>query len=144
MNKFVKYPALMVMMLLVAMVAAACNSGGGGGGTSNTPEDATKAFFEASFSGNADQARATSCASLHESLATYLDAVSSTFATADASVDLSGLTFTKASESGDNAVVNVGGTMSATIAGQSAEVPFEGAEIPLVKEGGSWKVCGLG
>lgn len=142
MNKFLKYPALMVLLLLVAMVAAAC--GGGGGGTSNTPEDATKAFFEASFAGNADATRAQTCASLQESLDTYLEAVSTSFATTETSVDVSGLTYTKASESGDNAVVNVGGTMNATVAGQSAEIPFEGAEIPLVKENGAWKVCGLG
>jgi hypothetical protein len=142
MRKFMKYPALIVLLLLVAMVAAACNSGGGG--TSNTPEGATKAFFDAAFAGDAATARAQACASEQENIATYIDAISSSFSTVEASADVSGLTYTKASESGDTATVTVGGNMSVTVAGQTTEVPFEGAEVPLVRESGAWKVCGLG
>lgn len=141
MNKFMKYPALMVLLLLVAMVAAACNSGGGGG-TSNTPEAAAKAWFDAALAGNLDGVKAQTCAAGQDSVETAATAFSS-FSSTGATVDASGLTYTKASESGDDATVTVGGTMKVTAAGQSVDQPMENVTMPLKKESGAWKVCGF-
>jgi hypothetical protein len=141
MNKFVKYPALMVMMLLVAMVAAACNSGGGG--ASNTPEDAAKAWFEAAFSNNLDALKAQTCAASQDQVETVAEAYATLGETGSA-VDTSGLTYTKASESGDNATVNIGGSVKATVQGVEMDQPMPEIPMPLVKENGAWKVCNLG
>lgn len=142
MNKFMKYTALMVLLLLVAMVAAACNSGGGGGGTSNTPEAAAKAWFEAALAGNLDAVKAQTCAAGQESVETAAAAFGSLGATG-ATVDASGLTYTKSSESGDDATVTIGGTVKVTAAGQEVEQPMESVPMPLKKEDGAWKVCGF-
>ena len=141
MNKFMKYPALMVLLLLVAVVAAACDTGGGGG-TSNTPESAAKAWFEAALSGNLDGVKAQTCAAGQESVETAAAAFSSLSATG-ATVDTSGLTYTKSSETGDDATVTVGGTIKVTASGQEVEQPMESAPMPLKKESGAWKVCGF-
>ena len=141
MNKFMKYPALMVLLLLVAMAVAACG-GGGGGGTSNTPEAAAKAWFEAAFAGNLDGVKAQTCAAGQTGVETAATAFSS-FSATGATVDASGLTFTKASETGDDATVTVGGNVKVTAAGQSVEQPMENVTMPLKKESGAWKVCGF-
>jgi hypothetical protein len=140
MNKFMKYPALVVLLLLVAMVAAACNSGGGG--TSNTPEGAVKAWFDAAFANNIDGVKAQTCAASQTEIETAAAGFAS-LATGGATVDASGLTYTKATESGDNATVTVGGSMKVTAAGQEVEQPMEGITVPVVKESGAWKVCGM-
>jgi len=141
MNKFMKYPALMVLLLLVAMVAAACNSGGGGT-ASNTPEAAAKAWFEAALAGNLDGAKAQTCAAGQNSVETAVTAFSS-FGSTGATVDASGLTYTKASESGDDATVTIGGTIKVSAAGQEVDQPMENVTMPLKKEDGAWKVCGF-
>jgi hypothetical protein len=142
MNKFMKYPALVVLLLLVAVVVAACDTGGGGGGTSNTPEGAAKAWFEAALSGNLDGVKAQTCAAGQESVETAAAAFGSLGASG-ATVDASGLTYTKDSETGDDATVTVGGTVKVTAAGQEVEQPMEPVPMPLRKESGAWKVCGF-
>lgn len=134
MNKFIKYPALAVLLLLVAVVAAACDSGGG---TSNTPEDAAKAWFDAAFAGNADGVRAQTCAAEQEGVETAITA----FGAGGSSVDVSGLTFTKATEEGDRATVTLGGSIKVTAEGQEIEQPMEDITVPLIKEDNAWKVC---
>lgn len=136
MNKFMKYPALVVLLLLVAVVTAAC---GGGGGTSNTPEGAVKAWFDAAFANNVDGVKAQTCAASQTEIETAAAGFGS-FSTGGATVDASGLTYTKATEAGDNATVTVGGNVKVTAAGQEVEQPMEGITIPLVKESGAWKV----
>lgn len=140
MNKFMKYPALMVLLLLVAFVAAACDSGGGG--TSNTPEDAAKAWFEAALGGNLDSVKAQTCAAGQENAEAAATAFSS-FSSTGATVDPSGLTYTKATEAGDDATVDIGGTLKVSVGGQDVDQPMENVTMPLKKENGAWKVCGV-
>jgi hypothetical protein len=142
MNKFMKYPALVVLLLLVAVVVAACDTGGGGGGTSNTPEAAVKAWFDAAFANNVDGVKAQTCAASQNEIEAAAAGFAS-LATGGATVDASGLTYTKATESGDNATVTVGGSMKVTAAGQEMDQPMEGITVPVVRESGAWKVCGM-
>lgn len=139
MNKFMKYPALVVLLLVIAVVTAAC---GGGGGTSNTPEGAVKAWFDAAFASNIDGVKAQTCSASQNEIEAAAAGFAS-LATGGATVDASGLTYTKATEAGDNATVTVGGSMKVTAAGQEMDQPMEGITVPLVKESGAWKVCGM-
>lgn len=145
MNRTVaKRGALILALLLISMVAAACGGGGGSTTTSttgNTPEAGAKAFFDAAFGGNADAAKAAICSAGQATA----DQMVSAFAAAAAAgtADTSGLTYAKASESGDDAVVNLGGTLKVTVAGTTTDVPYEGSgvAVPMKREGGVWKVC---
>lgn len=141
MRNVFKYSGLAIMLIIVGIAVSACanNGGGGGGGASNTPEGAVKAWFDAALSGNADGVRAETCASGQESV----DQVADSFGAMSegGEVDGSGLTFTKASEEGDRATVNVGGTIKVTVAGTSVDQPMTDLTVPLVKENGAWKVC---
>jgi hypothetical protein len=61
--------------------------------------------------------------------------------TQNAEVDISDLKFTTTSESGDQAVVHVEGEMIIGLLG-AAMPQYYDADLLMVKEGGSWKVCG--
>jgi hypothetical protein len=139
MRTLVKYSSLAVLLLTVALVASAC---GGGGGTSNTPDGAVKAWFDAAFAGNVDTVKANTCSASQATVETSSEQFAA-IAGAGATVDTSGLTYTKATESGDNATVSIGGNIKVTVAGVDSEQPMTGMTVPLVKESGAWKVCGM-
>jgi hypothetical protein len=140
---------LFVAFIVVAMVMAAC---GGGGGTTNqstggggTPEDATKAFFTALFTEESPNISGMICsaaATAAEGMAEGLEQMKSTMASTGATIDISGFTYTKDSESGDDAQVTVAGKMKVSVAGVDQEVDFPAAPVKLKREGGAWKICG--
>lgn len=150
MQTLMKRGALVLALIVVSMVIAACgdngggNGGGGGGSASNTPEGAAKAFWEAAYSGNAEVAKANACAAGQDMIDEAVAGMSAISASG-ATLDFSGLTYTKASESGDDATVSIGGALKVTVAGQTTEQPLGDSipAIPLKREGGVWKVCGF-
>ena len=56
-------------------------------------------------------------------------------------IDVSGLKYDEKAGSGGNIVV-VSGKMTMSILGQSQDQTMNNQEIPMVNEGGQWKVCG--
>ena len=139
---------LFVALIVVAMVVAACGGGGtqapsGGGG--GTPEDATKAFFTALFTEESPDLSSMICsaaAAAAEGMADGLEQMKSTLASSGATIDISGFTYTKDSESGDDAQVTVAGKMKVSVSGVDQEVDFPAAPVKLKREGGTWKICG--
>lgn len=130
----------MISLVVLAALLAACGGGGGGGGMSMT--DAAKQFLEATFKQDKDKALAVVCAA-------YKTAAEATFsagaaAAGAAEVDLSGVTFTVAKESGDTGEVAVSGKIKITVAGQSQEMDLAQmgtmTNLPMKNESG-WKVC---
>jgi hypothetical protein len=156
MRATLKGMSLVVLLLAISLVAAACqNNGGGGGDTTGgdttgggSPADVARAWFNAAFAGDADTVRANTCTAGQDQAQTVADTYAGmTAALQGAEVDYSGLTYTTANESGDNATVEIGGNVRVTVAGQTTEQPMSGGdepiEMPLVREGGVWKVCGF-
>jgi hypothetical protein len=58
--------------------------------------------------------------------------------------ETSGLKFEEKAGSGDKATVVVSGKMKLEALGQSQDQEINNEELPMVKEGGQWKVCGSG
>lgn len=130
-----------VPVLVLALILTACGGGGAtGGGISMT--DAAKQFLESVYQGNKDKALEVVCAAQKTATEAQISAATLPEGT---SVDLSGLTYEVASESGDTGAVKVSGMLKVTAAGVTDEVdlgasgsPF--ANIPMKNESG-WKVC---
>ncbi|GAB4553766.1 MAG: hypothetical protein OHK0023_23150 [Anaerolineae bacterium] len=128
-------------VLIVALMLTACGGGApSGGGISMT--DAAKQFLESVYQGNKDKALEVVCAAQKTAVETQISAITLPEGT---SVDLSGLKYEVASESGDTGAVKVSGTLKVTAAGTTQDVdlgasgsPF--ANIPMKNESG-WKVC---
>jgi Ran GTPase-activating protein (RanGAP) involved in mRNA processing and transport len=59
-------------------------------------------------------------------------------------IDTSGLKFEEKAASGDKATVVVSGKLKVEAMGQSQDQDVNNQELPMVKEGGAWKVCGAG
>ena len=130
--------SLMLVLVVVAMLAAAC--GGGSGTGAGSADGAAKAWFEALLKADGNALRNNMC---DAQKAAITDAVVSSLATslsgAGATMDTAGVTYTV---NGSN--VTLGGTMKVTAAGQSVDVPmtsFPLGTLPVVQEGGTWKVC---
>lgn len=150
MRAFLKGTGTVLLLLAISLVAAACsNSGGGGGGTTGgSPEAVAKTWFDAAFAGDTDTVRTNTCSAGQDAAQSVADTYAGMSAALQgAEVDYSGLTYTKTSESGDNATVAIGGNVRVTVAGQSTDQPLSGGdepiEMPLLREGGVWKVCGF-
>jgi hypothetical protein len=133
-NKVLKSSALAAALLIVAITAAAC---GGAGSAGNTPEGAVKAWFDAAFAGNVEGVKAQTCSAGQAMVTEAVDE----FGNSPTPIDASGLTFTKASEEGNSAVVTISGSFKTTVEGQELDLPLDGMTLPLVLENGSWKVC---
>jgi len=134
---------LIAVLVLVAIVSAACGGGGSGGG-SGKPEDAAKAFIEATFKGDFTALKNAVCDKLKGDLTAEAEATIK--AGLDqmggaGSLDTSAITYTYDSA---NKVVTLGGTMKATVQGVSMDIPVDtmfATGLPVVEEGGGWKVC---
>jgi hypothetical protein len=139
-----KRVSLMVsVVMMAAVVLSACGGGAAGGGAAA----AAKAWFEA-FS-QLDMAKVTDLTceqqkqTIQESLAFLggggdvdLNQLKELF-----KIDVSGLTFTEKSVTGNTAVVTVSGKMKVEAFGQSQEQDVNNEDLPMVNEGGAWKVC---
>ncbi len=133
---------LIAVLVLVAIVSAAC--GGGSSGGAGKPEDAAKAFIEATFKGDFTALKNSVCDKLKGDLTTEAEATIKAGLEqmgGAGNLDTSAITYTYDSA---NKSVTLGGTMKATVQGVSMDIPvdtmFPGG-LPVVEEGGGWKVC---
>jgi hypothetical protein len=138
-HKFsLKTLSLVVVCLL--LLTACGGTGGGGGGGGGDPAAAAKSFFEAVFTGKGDAA-ALVCKSGGDAFKQGMDSMKTTLTASGATIDIAGLKFEAANQSGDSADVKVSGKMKITVSGASTEQDFPPSTIKMKNEGG-WKVCG--
>lgn len=146
-------PMTAIISVILVLILAACGgpapASNGGQGESNansggTPDAAARAFFEAVFSGEGDVAPMLCSvnAAAAEQIREGMEALKSTLAAGNATVDMSGLNFETTSESGDTAQVRISGSLKVSIAGVDQETDYPEVTIPMRNEGGSWKICG--
>lgn len=111
------------------------------------PDAVARAWFVAAFAGDAATLLGHTCEAGQNAAMSVVESFSALAdSRLDSAVDLSGLTYTTVRDNGDAATVEVGGSIVVTVAGQTVEQPLTGdepIEMPLVREGGAWKVCGF-
>jgi hypothetical protein len=132
--------ALSLMVACLFLLTACGGTGGGGGGGGGDPAAAAKAFFEAAFTGKGDAA-ALVCKAGGDDFKKGMDTIKSSLTASGATIDVSGLKFETANQSGDSADVKVSGKMKLTASGTSMDQDFPATTIKMKNEGG-WKVCG--
>ena len=125
--------ALLVVTVFLVVLMTACGGGGG------APDQAARQWFEALAKGDQDAMQNLTCADSQSSVTDAIGALASM--AGSVKIDISGLSFKTTEESGDTASVQVTGNIKVELLGQSAEEPIDEA-MPMVKEGGNWKVCG--
>lgn len=135
---------VMIIVIVLSALLTACGGGGGAGGAAA----AAKSFFDALAQLDFAKMKDLTCDAQKASLDQAAQAMS---ALGDASalkelmkIDTSGLKFEEKSMSGDKATVVVSGKMTVEAFGQSEEQEVNNEELPMVNEGGAWKVCGAG
>ncbi len=132
------------LSLIAVLVISACSGSGASSGGTGTPADGAKAYFNAALGGQGDPMTLV-CSSLpadqKKQMTDAFAAMKSTYAQVNASLDLSGLTFTTQNQNGDTAEVVVAGTMKVTANNSTQDVPFPSQTINMKNESG-WKVCG--
>jgi len=143
---------LVVLGLVLAITLAACgnNGGSGSGGSSSgssgsgSPADAAKGFYDGLYgSGQIDQYVCSSNKAAVDSIKQSVESSKSALAASKASIDVSGLKYETANQSGDSADVKVSGKIKTTVAGTSQETDFPPITLKMKNESG-WKVCGFG
>jgi hypothetical protein len=136
---------LSVVIVMVFMLSALLTACGGGGGAGQSSA-AAKSFFDAFTQLDFAKMKDLTCDAQKSGID---QATQSMSALGDASklkdliqIDTSGLKFDEKSVSGDKATVVVSGKIKVTAMGQSQDQDVNNEELPMVKEGGQWKVCG--
>ncbi|HUN09261.1 MAG TPA: hypothetical protein PLQ56_21820 [Aggregatilineales bacterium] len=139
----------MVMLVVIALIAAACGGQAATTGDANSsasggsPADTVKSFITAVFTGEGDISSFV-CSSMDEAQRTAMlsamNSMADSLKQANATVDLSGLTFTVQDETAESATVVVGGSMKVTMAGTTQDSPMGDATFPVRNENG-WKLC---
>lgn len=130
-----------VVVVVASLVLAACGGGGGGGDAVG----AVKSWFEALSSLDLQKVVGLTCeqerSAVEESFAflsgsgTDLDALKQLF-----TIDASGLKYEDKGVSGNTATVHISGKLKVTAFGQAQEQDID-EDVPVVNEGGAWKVC---
>jgi putative NADH-flavin reductase len=106
------------------------------------PDAVVAAWFDAAFAGDVATAASLTCHDSVDSASAVVSAFESMSADAT-TIDTNGLTYTVLEITGMDATVVVGGSMSVTVAGQTAVQPLDDVSVPLRSEFGQWKVCGF-
>jgi hypothetical protein len=137
---------LSVVMIVVIVLSALLTACGGGGGAG--PATAAKSFFDAFTELDFAKMKDLTC---EAQKATMDEAAQAMSALGDSAalkellkIDTSGLKYEEKSVSGDKATVVVTGKLKLEAFGQSQEQDLNGEELPMVMEGGAWKVCASG
>lgn len=137
-----KHKSIVVLMLsIVALLVSAC-----GGAGSADPAGATQAWFEAFTRFDIERMGELTCDEEKAALSQGLDAFSGGGEIGLAELaelfefDFSGLKFVASNVTEASAIVNISGAMKITFLGESDEESVS-SEVPLVNEGGAWKVC---
>lgn len=140
---------LLVALIIVAMVTVACGGAGGSPtaapeSAGGTPEETVEAFFTAVFTAEDPDLAGMICsaaAAQADEMVAGLSGMKDALASTGATLDISGLTYTKTAEEGDTATVEVAGTMKVSVGGVDQEQEFPAAPVPVRREDGAWKVC---
>jgi len=134
----------MIIVIVLSALLTACGGGGGAGGASA----AAKSFFDAFAQLDAAKMKDLTCEAQKKSIE---EAMSMMSAGGDLSalkdmikIDTSGLKYEEKSVSGSNATVVISGKMKLEMLGKADEQEINNQELPMVNEGGQWKVCGAG
>jgi len=145
--------ALTVLFFGLAVVLAACGGGApSSNSTSNTsssgsggnPADAAKGFYSGLYGdGNIEQYVCSSNKAAVDGIKQGVEASKKQLAAANTKIDVSGLKYETANQSGDSADVKVSGKIKMTTAGNSMESDFPAVTLKMKNESG-WKVCGAG
>lgn len=141
---------LVMMAVVFALIMAACSptasptaapGGDANASSAGDPGAAVKGFYDTLFSGGDASTYVCSAAGVDKAQLeqTYKEVAA---AFANATISTSGLTFTASNVTADKADVAVSGNMSVDMAGVKTDVPMDIPRIPVVNEGGSWKICG--
>jgi hypothetical protein len=131
----------LALVAVCLLLLTACGGTGGGGGGGGNPADAAKAFFEAVFAGKGDPAPLI-CKSGGDAFKKGMESMKAGFAASGGTVDVSGLKFETANQTGDSADVKVTGKIKVSAGGQSMEQDFPPNVVVKMKNEGGWKVCG--
>src|SRR5215467_6061456 len=129
------------LSFVMALILSACgSSSGGGGGNSSSgggdPAAGAKGFYEALYSGGAlDQFVCKAYAASADAMKSSAAALT----TGGAKIDLSGLKYEAANQSGDTADVKVSGKLKTTVSGTSTDTDFPAITLKMKNESG-WKV----
>jgi len=133
---------VMIVVIVLSALLTACGGAGGGGGSAT----AAKSFFDAFSQLDFAKMKDLTCDAQKSAIDTATKSMS---ALGDASklkdlikIDTSGLKFEEKAASGDKATVVVSGKLKVEAMGQSQDQDVNNEELPMVKEGGAWKVCG--
>jgi hypothetical protein len=142
---------LLVAAIMIGLLTAACGGGAaaptasGGTGGGGDAAAAGKSFMEAVFTGGdpAPFICSAEAANVDDIKKAY-SSIAEAFTASGAKLDLSGLTYTVKDETADKATVVVGGKMVVDMSGTKQDIPMDDAkmEIPFVKDGDAWKICG--
>jgi ketosteroid isomerase-like protein len=135
---------LTVLIAALALVLSACGNSGNSGNTSTSggdPAAAAKAFFEALYGGSASDA--LFCKAGGAEVKAALDQSKQAITASGAKIDVSGLKYEAANQSGDSADVKVSGKLKMTVAGTTNEVDYTALTLKMKNEDGGWKVCGM-
>jgi hypothetical protein len=143
---------LTALVFGLALILTACGRGApaGSGNSSSTgpssggnPTDAAKGFYDGLYGdGNVEQFVCTSNKAAVDAIKQGAEASKKQMAAANAKIDVSGLKYEAANQSGDTADVKVSGKIKTTVSGTSTEADFPPVTLKLKNESG-WKVCGV-
>ena len=109
---------------------------------SGAPVDAIRAYFEALYAGEDTAPFLCSEENADMIVRMIAETAAATEELEGMTPDVSGLTFTVASESANEVVVTVGGTIVWGGDGTDLPLMYQDSEMRVVNEGGSWKFCG--
>ncbi len=123
-------------LLILACAALIAGCGGSGGGDQQSARDVARAYVEARNQGDAGKICELYSAQLISSLKTT-NCVA--FVQEQTSGTATDLTLVRVSESGDHATATIQARLGGGIANAIAPI-----ELKLTREGGEWKVSGLG
>jgi maltose-binding protein MalE len=140
--------AVIVLVAMITLSACGSNNSSSGGSSSSggggSPADAAKGFYDGLYgNGQIDQYVCGSNKASVDAIKQGVDASKSAMAASKATIDVSGLKYEVANQSGDAADVKVSGKLKTTVAGTSTDTDFPPVTLKMKNESG-WKVCGMG
>ena len=134
---------VVALVLVLSVLLSAC-----GGGAAAGPAGAIQTYLSAVSNFDFKAAGDLSCAAQKDTMNQAFALFNSAGTGGDPSslkslfkFDFSGLKFAESSNDGKSAVVHMSGTMKVSAFGQDQSTDMN-QDIPVVNEGGQWKVCG--
>lgn len=133
---------VMIMVIVLSALLTACGGSGGAG-----PAAAAKSFFDAFTELDFAKMKDLTCEAQKSTMDEAANAMSALGDSAALKellkIDTSGLKYEEKSVSGDKATVVVTGKIKVEAMGQSQDQDMN-EDVPMVMEGGAWKVCAAG